>query len=330
MSGGGESSLQKRSEQHQQLELSFWGWCVCCTALACAHVHDQVTGAASQEHALSSAFVPNSVPGLKEVLSRLAIQSRAKKEVQLWCAQEGAAYLEEVAENAEELCDNVSLTALERSRILAWAKRQRRELKVRFADHEPDYIEYEYIEYDIIGNMHESPMVLDEQEQQEEKDDMECLRRMPSPPRRRPLKRAATTHMSPMRVRWHFQQTLLFEDVAQPAGINSIREIERHMQPTVLEGATTYAQQGSSSPPLTTSIVKKLFQTEKGADDPLCLHVLQPRQHQDEHERSSPCSKKLFQTEEEANHLQCLRSVEAPQPSDDEEEASDASRRRRW
>jgi len=41
--------------------------------------------------------------------------------VELWCRDVGAAYLDEIAENVTELCDDVEFTYTERERLMAWA-----------------------------------------------------------------------------------------------------------------------------------------------------------------------------------------------------------------
>jgi hypothetical protein len=255
--GGGEKSTQNPTTPLHAI--SFWASLV--TALVTPLVSEQckVTGVKSptlvSENAKPSpAVVPTTegpaaqlktrMPGLQEVMVSLGLQSRAN-DVQLWCAGEGAAYLEEVAENAEELCDNLSLTAIERLRFLAWASRKRGERKAHFANPERVEIQYTYVENEhenfqlvILPGRDELIYEVDEEDDEDVEIDQNVLL-----PRRRPrLSRALTTHTSPTRVRWRTPATSSF-DGGQP----HIEQDRSGPQPTEsAPGQMQQAQQTSS------------------------------------------------------------------------------------
>eukprot|EP00928_Gymnodinium_smaydae_P048001 TRINITY_DN3204_c0_g1_i1.p1 TRINITY_DN3204_c0_g1~~TRINITY_DN3204_c0_g1_i1.p1 ORF type:complete len:379 (-),score=81.11 TRINITY_DN3204_c0_g1_i1:251-1327(-) len=57
---------------------------------------------------------------LEDLIISLRLQARAEA-IRLWCFDAGAAFLEEVAEGAEDLSEAADLEPLERRRLMAWA-----------------------------------------------------------------------------------------------------------------------------------------------------------------------------------------------------------------
>eukprot|EP00930_Biecheleria_cincta_P035665 TRINITY_DN2450_c0_g1_i1.p1 TRINITY_DN2450_c0_g1~~TRINITY_DN2450_c0_g1_i1.p1 ORF type:complete len:441 (+),score=79.90 TRINITY_DN2450_c0_g1_i1:103-1425(+) len=60
------------------------------------------------------------VAGLDEIIDLLGLQAYANH-IYRWCEHEGAVFLDEVAEYAEQLCDRIGLTVHQRRGMLAWA-----------------------------------------------------------------------------------------------------------------------------------------------------------------------------------------------------------------
>lgn len=64
--------------------------------------------------------LPREIQGLGEVIELLGFQARTS-EIFSWCAESGAAFLEEIAEYAEDIADVLDLQEHERMRLLVWA-----------------------------------------------------------------------------------------------------------------------------------------------------------------------------------------------------------------
>lgn len=110
--------------------LDFWA-CLCSTALAAAVQPDllrtdmcQTPTTACSPGASSSTSWPaplkQTVEGLDEIIVSLNLQDHAAH-IKDWCLTMGAAYLAEVAEAAEDLCNATALSIRERDRVLSWA-----------------------------------------------------------------------------------------------------------------------------------------------------------------------------------------------------------------
>lgn len=66
------------------------------------------------------AMPKQTVEGLDDVIASLSLQAHAA-DILHWCCNIGAAFLGEVAEESENLCDATALNEFERERVLAWA-----------------------------------------------------------------------------------------------------------------------------------------------------------------------------------------------------------------
>merc|ERR1719335_2029443 len=103
------------------MTLDFWA-CICSTALAAAvqpHLIDLEVPQTPNSKPSNPGPPKQTVEGLDEVLVLLNLQAHAAQ-INDWCCNMGAAFLDEVAEAAEILCDATALTPAARDRILEW------------------------------------------------------------------------------------------------------------------------------------------------------------------------------------------------------------------
>lgn len=104
-----------------QLQMMFLSAIQQCPSLLFAVLDPPKTCAASLKGQCSQEVTCEcTIAGLAEIIDVLGIQAYATR-IYHWCEHEGAVFLDEIAECAEQLCDSIGLHTHQRHRMLAWA-----------------------------------------------------------------------------------------------------------------------------------------------------------------------------------------------------------------